>query len=70
MESSLKHIIVHISTFWNFEKISNLDPPDPYFFDILLTPTPNKIGISERFHSVVESWYFRTIIFLKILKHK
>ena len=32
-------------TFWNFEKISNLDPPNTYlFFDILLEPpTPKRL---------------------------
>ena len=46
----------------------------PIFFESFLAPpVPQKDKFVQAFSknlSVVDSWYFRTIIFLKLLKHK
>jgi len=62
---------------WDIKKSENfsiLDPPNTYFcFELLGPPAPQKDKFVQAFSknlSVVDSWYFRTIIFLKLLKHK
>ena len=58
------HRIPKISQFWTQKHL---------FFLNLFWPHPQKRLVSPsvfKEFSVVESWYFRTIIFLKILKHK
>ena len=76
MGSSLKTIVVSYLNFMELPNNLKFGPTKHllFFWFFVGPPPPKKIGISERFQSFcwrrVESWYFRTIIFLKIFKHK
>ena len=74
MESSWKNIIyVNLGHLKN-RKILNSGPTKHLFLlKKIGPPAPQKDKFVQAFSkmfSVVDSWYFRTIIFLKLLKHK
>ena len=52
MGTSWENIIL---TFWNFKKISNLDPRNTYFF-VFCPPPPKKISFSERVQRIFRWW--------------
>ena len=73
MESSCTNIIYVNLGLTEFRKFLNSGPTKHLFFFKLCCPHPQKQLVSPsvfKEFSVVESWYFRTIIFLEILKHK
>ena len=66
----LKPIIFHIQTFWNFEHVSNLDPPDSIFLIFVVGIPPNKRLVSISVFGRLFPEHVLTHYFGKMQNHK